>query len=113
MPVIAQLLPVTDRLSIPNLVISALILLIMALGKTLIIIWIMRLQREQHNIHERINSLCEQVKLLPPAVAGEILVAWDLHRWKNRLDEIEPRLLRLEERIDVIDGNGTPSGRNG
>jgi hypothetical protein len=86
----------------------------MAIGKTLIIIWISRLQRDQVKIHERINSLCEQVKLLPPAVAGEILVAWDLNRWKSRLDEIEPRLVRLEERVNVIDnGNGTPHGPGG
>lgn len=103
-------MPVTDHLSIPNLIISATILVIMGIGKTLIILWVVRVQKEQQRIHERINSLCEQIKLVPPAVAGEILVAWDLNRWKTRLDEIEPRVVRLEERMKTVEetnGNET------
>ena len=108
-------MPMTNSLSLPNLIISGIILLIMAIGKTLIIIWIVRLQKEQTRIHERINSLSEQMRLLPPAVAGEILVAWDLHRWKGRLDEIEPRVVRLEERLNAMEdnGNGIANGPGG
>jgi len=101
---------VTDRLSIPNLIVSGAILLIMLIGKTLIILWIVRLQTEQRKIHEDVRSLLDQLQGLPPAIVGELQVTWDLRQCGERLDLIEPRLELLERRMSALDPNGYPGG---
>jgi len=101
---------VTDKLSIPNLIVSGAILLIMLIGKTFIILWIMRLQKEQRTIHEDVRSLMEQLRILPPAIVGELQVTWDLRQCGERLDLIEPRLELLERRMTALDPNGYPGG---
>lgn len=105
----------TDKLSIPNLVISACILLVLIVGKAIFVVWIIRLQKEQRRLREEVGLLKEQVKSLPATIVGELMVGWDLVAWRNRLDNIEPRVEYLERRMNTLNGdeNGTAGGTVG
>lgn len=103
----------TDSLSIPNLVISGLILAVVVIGKALICRWVWLIQKEQRKIHEDIVALEKQIKALPPLIVGELQINWDLSAWERRVEDLEPRVELAERRLDALDGNGNNGERDG
>jgi biopolymer transport protein ExbB/TolQ len=93
---------VSHDLSIPNLVISALVLTIAIIGKAAIFLAL----RWQWQEIKRLEKKLEEVA---PAVVGELMLRREFKEWGERQSALEAKTELLERRLDAIDTNGNGS----